>query len=374
MPSKSVKNCDLFNTTVQSTYSCLGDAGADDVTEKLKQLRARNKTLKDERDQIGHEYDEMKLQLEKSEADRKQLLAEKEGLNSKMDYLRRGHEESDTLRARITEIQKENGGLKAEVSMLKSDKDKLKTDNEKLTSNLMMAIDEKGSVEGELNDIRSQLREAKRKLNDEINIFTHSKEKSQKEAKQRTEEIARLKESCNRMELELSSQRVEFTAQLKHRDTEIEELEKLREHLQNEIDWLKANNPPGGSVQCTSRVDENGLLLPDSSEESSETQTSEAQASEAQASERDFSNDESTIVLEDSKLEDLDDFFDKVQKHRGKGMKEQSADPDLLSAFGRSEPVRSPCKSADGSRKSKSPKCRPSMLRRMSTFFFPPPE
>ena len=75
MTSKSLKNHDL-NSTTCSTFSCLGDA--DDTTERLKQLRARNKALKEERDQIGHEYDEIKLQLEKSEADRKQMAVERE--------------------------------------------------------------------------------------------------------------------------------------------------------------------------------------------------------------------------------------------------------------------------------------------------------
>lgn len=84
-----------------------------------------------------------------------------------MEYLRRGHEESDALRARITEMQRENTGLKAEASVLKSDKAKLKSDNEKLASNLLGAIDEKGDVEKELNDCRVQLREAKRKLDGE---------------------------------------------------------------------------------------------------------------------------------------------------------------------------------------------------------------
>lgn len=75
MPSKAMINGDLHNSTIQSTFSYLG---GDDVNERLKQLRARNKTLKDERDQIGHEYDGIKFQLEKSEADRKQLLGERE--------------------------------------------------------------------------------------------------------------------------------------------------------------------------------------------------------------------------------------------------------------------------------------------------------
>jgi len=48
--------------------------------------------------------------------------------------------------------------------------------------------------------------------------------------------------------------------------------------------------------------------------------------------------------MENSKLEDLDDFLDNIQKHHGKGMKAQSADPDLLT-FGRSESLHSPsCK------------------------------
>ena len=54
-------------------------------------------------------------------------------------------------------------------------------------------------------------------------------QKAQKETKQRTEEIARLEESCTKMELEMASQRTEFTAQLQHRDAEIEKLEEERE-------------------------------------------------------------------------------------------------------------------------------------------------
>jgi RNase H-fold protein (predicted Holliday junction resolvase) len=334
MPSKSVKNCDLLNSTIQSTFSCLDP---DDAAERLKQLRARNKTLKDERDQIGHEYDEMKCQLEKSEADRKQLLVERERLNAEMEYLRRGHEESDILRARVTEIQKESAGFKAECCMLKTSVAKLKTDNEKLTSNLMMAIDEKGDVEVELNDVRSQLREAKRKLDDEINLSSHAKEKAQKEAKQRAEEIARLEEYCGRME-----------SALRDRDDEIDKLE-------NKIVWLEANEPSGSSEP--QRVDESGLLLRDSSEE--------AQVSGGSG---DSSTDDST-TMENSKIEDLDDFIDNIQKYRGKGMKEQSANPELLT-FGRSQPVHSPSKSTGSRKSNKSPKGRPSMLRRMSTFFF----
>jgi len=85
-----------------------------------------------------------------------------------MEYLRRGNEENDSLRARVTEAEKEivgfktemstlkreNSSFKVEMAMLKNEKAKLKSDNEKLTSNLMMAIDEKGEIEQELNDVR----------------------------------------------------------------------------------------------------------------------------------------------------------------------------------------------------------------------------
>jgi len=78
-------------------------------------------------------------------------------------------------------------------------------------------------------------------------------QKSQKEAKQRMGEIARLKEDCSKMESELIFQRGE----LKERDSKIEELE-------NKIVWLEANKASSNN----SRVDENGLYLPDSSETS----------------------------------------------------------------------------------------------------------
>ena len=43
------------------------------------------------------------------------------------------------------------------MATAENDKAKLKTNNEKLTLNLMMAIDEKGEIEEELNDVRSSL-------------------------------------------------------------------------------------------------------------------------------------------------------------------------------------------------------------------------
>jgi len=229
--------------------------------------------------------------------------------------------------------------LVVRLKALKGDKAKLKSDNGNLTSNLLAAIDEKEDMERELSDCRVHLKEAKRKLDDEINLSSHAKEKAQKEVKQRTDEIARLKEDCSKMESELTSQ---FGTHLKQRDEQIEKLE-------SEIEWLKANQASGSIEQ--QEVDENGLLLRDSSEGTSEGDSSMGSS------------------MENSGLEDLDDFINNIQKYHGKGMKEQSADPELLK-FVRSQPVHSPSKST-GSRKSdKSPKGRPSMLRRMSTFFF----
>ena len=75
-------------------------------------------------------------------------------------------------------MQKENAGFKAEAAVLKGEKTKLKADNEKLTANLMGAIEEKGDMEEKLNDVCAQLRETKRKLDDEINVSTHAKEVS----------------------------------------------------------------------------------------------------------------------------------------------------------------------------------------------------
>src|SRR5690242_10519931 len=99
-------------------------------------------------------------------------------LEKELEHLKREQVENDILRSRIPGIQRENVELKMETSRLKENKARMKMENEKLTEYLTNAIEEKSDIEGKLNDTQLQLKEVRRRLDDEIAIATYSKEVS----------------------------------------------------------------------------------------------------------------------------------------------------------------------------------------------------